>query len=273
MSLMYYLLGLPEPTDSWRVEQVLQWWLLRANAESEAEYDKVLTSLTQQVEGGKQTLWEAHKEVSEILNVDPDGPPASTNGTHQPQDPNTNNENIVPAEASLSSSHSMLPKQQQSSSRDMSAVMKEAGTDSVPASRQEESTQVSSTVITDSSLSSAIPNTVHIDVVAGDYQGKSYDVQPRKTVPCYVGRSQGKKFKLHGISLPKDLEVSTTHGRFEYDRGNFYYNDTGSTNGSRINNVLIEPNTPIHLTNGLLITAGQTTMKVTLTTMKVKEFI
>mmetsp|Transcript_8714 Transcript_8714/g.18227 ORF Transcript_8714/g.18227 Transcript_8714/m.18227 type:complete len:105 (-) Transcript_8714:13-327(-) len=56
-----------EPTDDWKVEQVLHWWLLRANAESEAEYDRIAEGLAKQLDEGKKELWEAHEQVSEIV--------------------------------------------------------------------------------------------------------------------------------------------------------------------------------------------------------------
>jgi predicted component of type VI protein secretion system len=109
-------------------------------------------------------------------------------------------------------------------------------------------------------------NTVRVDIISGHYCGLSYDLKPQSRNHCWVGRSQGKKFRDKGISLPKDLEVSTSHGRFEYSRGKFYYMDAASTNGSRIQNMEIDPNVPIEIHTGMEITVGQTVMQVTLLT-------
>ena len=57
----------PEPTEDWKVEHVLQWWLLRANAESEAEYNTIVENLGKQLEEGKKEIWEAHEQVSAIV--------------------------------------------------------------------------------------------------------------------------------------------------------------------------------------------------------------
>lgn len=106
--------------------------------------------------------------------------------------------------------------------------------------------------------------TIFIEIQAGDYQGATYTLQPKTRSHAWVGRSQGKKFREKGISLPKDLEVSTTHGRFELLRNKFVYVDTGSTNGSRLGEADIVPNEPVELAPGMIITVGQTVMKITL---------
>jgi hypothetical protein len=107
-------------------------------------------------------------------------------------------------------------------------------------------------------------NTIRVEIVGGMYEGKVFDLQPKPRGPCMVGRSGGKKFKDKGISLTKDLEVSTTHGKFEIINGNFYFTDTGSTNGTKVEGEELEPDTPFPLTNNLVILCGQTLLKITL---------
>ena len=219
-----------EPTEDWKVEQLLHWWLLRANAESEAEYEALVCRLSTQLEAGKKELWQAHAEVSDILNLPEDNEKKS--GI------NTENENL------------------NNSTRDPSETKPSAAAAKVhPVPKYGET----------STNNNQKPDTIHVDIVAGEYQGMTYDLQPRARNHAWVGRSQGKKFREKGISLPKDLEVSTSHGRFEYSRGKFYYMDAASTNGSRIQDMDIEPNKCYELSTGMEITVGQTIMRITLT--------
>ena len=201
-----------EPTEDWKVEQVLWWLLLRSQGESEGLYEVLVDSLQKQLEVGKAELWDAHKQVSDILNGND-----NNNGGE--------NENIHPTSSSSKAA---------------------------------------------AATTGAKIDTIHVDIIGGYYEGQSFDVMPKagSKNACWVGRSAGKKFRDKGISLPKDLEVSTSHGRFEYARGEFFYKDCASTNGSRIFDADIEPNVTYKLTDDMEITVGQTVMKVTLTASK-----
>eukprot|EP00977_Amphora_coffeiformis_P002110 scaffold407_cov168-Amphora_coffeaeformis.AAC.6 len=82
---------------------------------------------------------------------------------------------------------------------------------------------------------------------------------------CLVGRSSSKKFKTNGVSLSKDLEVSTTHGKFElYKDGNVYYTDTGSTNGSKVNGESIGVDVPHQIETGTILLVGTTKFEITI---------
>lgn len=109
-----------------------------------------------------------------------------------------------------------------------------------------------------------LPSTINVQIIGGHYAGNTYTLVPKVRHPCWVGRSQGKKFKERGISLSKDLEISTTHGKFELVGGKLHYTDTGSTNGSKVGSEELNPDTPFPLENGTELILGQSILKITL---------
>jgi FHA domain len=124
---------------------------------------------------------------------------------------------------------------------------------------------------------SAPLGTVHVDIVAGPYMGKTFTLKVTSRAPRLVGRSQSKNFRDKGISLSKDLEVSTSHGKFVLIKDKVYFVDTESTNGTLVSESgdntssndhtttdQMEPNEPYQLSTGTMITCGQTVMKITL---------
>jgi FHA domain len=202
--------------------------LLRAHAESDAEYEKIVKGLSQQLEQGKKELWEAHEQVTEILNSDSNG----------------DDENVI---SKMDTENESEPANSGKDDLDMPVAKASSKSDT-------------------STSHNTKPNTIRVDIISGEYVGHSFDLKPQSRNHCWVGRSQGKKFRDKGISLAKDLEVSTSHGRFEYSRGKFFYMDAASTNGSRIQDMEIDPNVSHEIRTGMEITVGQTIMRITLMT-------
>jgi hypothetical protein len=95
----------------------------------------------------------------------------------------------------------------------------------------------------------------------GAYKDKSYLLALEAGRPVLVGRSRAKTI---GLSLPKDKEVSTTHGRFEVaaDQVSVCYVDVGSTNGSWCNGHELARNVPCALKAGDVIKVGTNMLKV-----------
>jgi len=198
-----------EPTEDWTVEQVAQYCLLEAHRGLDARYENLKSSLDEQFENGKESIWQCHKDLVKST-----------------------------IEGGSSGSGSGVDGQQQRSSDSCSDNALDGAT----------------TVATE----------IHISIVQGFHAGVSLTLKPKLRAPCWVGRSQGKKFRDRGISLPKDPEISTTHGKFEVIRGCMYYTDTGSTNGSKVGNKLLEPDAPLALGNGTELIVGQSVLRITL---------
>jgi hypothetical protein len=77
-----------------------------------------------------------------------------------------------------------------------------------------------------------------------------------------VGRSTAKAFKEKGLSLYKDKEVSTSHGKFEIRNGQPFFIDTQSTNGTQLNGATISTQEPALLKDGDVLNIGSTEVSV-----------
>ena len=122
-------------------------------------------------------------------------------------------------------------------------------------------------------------STLTITILTGPHESQTYKLQPKHTQPCLIGRSKGKKFLRNGISLSKDQEVSTTHGKFSIEQqeqvdndsssnsgggvqNKFYYTDVGSTNGSTVGEARLEPNVRIEIEEGMDLRVGNSALKI-----------
>jgi hypothetical protein len=154
------------------------------------------------------------------------------------------------------------------------------------------STAVTATATTtevepDITVSSSSP-TITVQITVGPHAPTSYTLHPKPNAPCVIGRSKGKKFSKNGISLYKDQEVSTTHGKFlvvmedveevddDDDNGaagssssmiakpRYYYVDVGSTNGTIYNGLALVANVKLELKNGMEIKVGNSLLRMIL---------
>ncbi len=122
---------------------------------------------------------------------------------------------------------------------------------------------------------------LQITILSGPHESQTFQLQPKNNNStqssscCLIGRSKGKKFLRNGISLNKDQEVSTTHGKFSMEevlvdnggtdgvQNKFYYTDVGSTNGSTVgDNVRLEPNVRMEIEEGMVLRIGNSTLKI-----------
>ncbi|KAG4064527.1 hypothetical protein PC123_g760 [Phytophthora cactorum] len=94
--------------------------------------------------------------------------------------------------------------------------------------------------------------TISVRCVTGPYRGRKFsmDMDVKRHSSCFVGRSTGRKFRSpRGLSMPKDSELSTSHGEIKMETtGKVFFIDKDSTNGTRIDDVELEPEKPYELT-------------------------
>jgi len=106
-------------------------------------------------------------------------------------------------------------------------------------------------------------DSVQIEIISGPHSGETYTLSPSLRKPCFIGRSTGKKFRDRGISLSKDSEVSTTHGKFEMKPGGLiFFTDTGSTNGTLHQGVELDDNVPLKLEENMELLVGSSVLKI-----------
>jgi hypothetical protein len=245
-----YRLSCVEPTDDWTVEHVFQWSLLQSYKATDDQYQQISQALHQQLAAGEEEVWQVHQEVLRQADAEEDG---AGDGRDIEQQPSSQLESEQPS----------APGPEPHSSPMHKVPLGEVSENKPPANNEKHNSK-SSPAAQKPSKTGPPANTIRVEIVGGMYEGKVFDLQPKPRTPCMVGRSGGKKFKDKGISLTKDLEVSTTHGKFEIINGNFYFTDTGSTNGTKVEGEELEPDTPFPLTNNLEILCGQTLLKITL---------
>ena len=128
-------------------------------------------------------------------------------------------------------------------------------------------------VVDDSLLLESIPHgTVRIEIKSDSlsatkspHEGEVRFVEPTSNAShlCKIGRSSGKEYSEHGVSLNLDLEVSTKHGmltRSSTKNGKeYFFSDVGSTNGTFFVETgdRLDVNQKYKLMNGTQLRIGQ----------------
>ena len=120
-----------------------------------------------------------------------------------------------------------------------------------------------------------IPNgTVRIEIKSDSdtkspHEGEIRFVQPTSNASnlCKIGRSSGKEYSEHGVSLHLDLEVSTKHGLLTRSSGKngleYFFTDVGSSNGTyfvgTVDRLIV--NEKYKIANGTQLRMGQSILQ------------
>jgi hypothetical protein len=123
---------------------------------------------------------------------------------------------------------------------------------------------ITTNTTTTNSKKNRLQQNLLVEVLTGPHEGATFLLKPRPSRPCEIGRSKGKKFLSRGVSLHKDSEVSTCHGKFDCKAGKMYYTDTGSTNGTSYMGEAIQDNVPVEITSGMVLVFGMSELRFTL---------
>ena len=284
-----------DPNDNWTIEELLRWSLEQYRSKVIEQTSSNIASLRAQCDNECEDVMKLHEEAVQMkmsaknntkLGEKEDaaavagGGSISSNNTRRRGEENTNPQ----------MDHAQRPTTKATTTTTTTAIvigdMDNANpTTACPTAAI--STTAGSATITGSSNNtnntSADPiaaGTIEVTVTVGPHSSTTYTLHPTIDAPCLVGRSKGKKFVKNGISLFKDQEVSTTHGKFivemkENDKMSggggssssppvFYFVDVGSTNGTVYNGVALVPHQRLLLENGMELKVGNSVLKVLL---------
>ena len=258
-----------EPNDNWTIEELLHWSLDQYHTKAIEQTSQNISSLRLQCEKECEDILTMHTMAVDMAaknkreeedDEDGKGGKGENNNTRREEE-NNNPQSEADGKPSASSSSSTTNNND-----------------------------------TTSSTTKPSPSTIQVQVTVGPHTSSTYTQRPKTGVPCLVGRSKGKKFINNGISLHKDQEVSTTHGKFlvegsaglSYQTKNnssnnnetnedsnnggnsggykFYFIDVGSTNGTIIYNhdKVLVPNERLLLSTGMELKVGNSVLKIIL---------
>lgn len=251
-----------EPTDDWTVEQVLQWFHQKSQLTISQKTNDLVDALEEQYINAEREIWELHRLAQE---QDGESDEVAAGGNEhgdtcrssEHQSPMMDEENVSPKNHMEDNYHVEPIKVSSEETSDTNQAMPEQTEQTLSKGKSNATASVSC-------------RGVHIDILTGPHEGATYFLKPRKNRPCEIGRSKGKKFRERGISLHKDSEVSTSHGKFELrgggvtSGGKMCYTDTGSTNGTSHLGVALEDHVPLELESGMVLVFGESELKITL---------
>ena len=247
-----------EPNDNWTIEELLHWSLDQYHTKAIEQTSQNISSLRSQCD----------KECEDILTM----------------------HNMAVDMAAKSKSEE---EEEDGDGGKGGKNVKREEENNNPQSEEADSKPSASTTTNNDTTSSTklSSSTIEVQVTVGPHTSSTFILRPKPGAPCLVGRSKGKKFTKNGISLHKDQEVSTTHGKFlvegstgglAYQTTNsnnennedgsgsggglkFYFIDVGSTNGTIYNNdKVLVPNERLLLCNGMELKVGNSVLKIIL---------
>ncbi|CAM9309643.1 unnamed protein product [Choristocarpus tenellus] len=100
---------------------------------------------------------------------------------------------------------------------------------------------------------------VHLKAMGGPHKGASFTLKlVAGGEPAMLGRSTTKKFKEKGVSLPRDKEVSTSHGKLYRVGAGVAFVDVGSSNGTVVDGEEAVKGKIFEVKTGMEILIGQT---------------
>lgn len=105
--------------------------------------------------------------------------------------------------------------------------------------------------------------TITLTTTAGPHIGANFELSFGHEA-CFIGRSTGRRFRVNGVSLPRDDEVSTTHAKIECKNGQVVIIDLGSTNGTVVNGAYLDEGRTQPLENGANVVVGSSKFVVKL---------
>lgn len=221
------------PTQDWTIEELLQWCHQSSQSQISCKTDELINTLQQVYENAEEDIWELHQLAVQNTTDEAD------------------TENIAPPDTNMNTSINT-----DTHCNNTMEQVKPVPSESTTSSATSETKAKSKTKKQFHNL--------FIEIQTGPHEGATYLLKPRSSRPCEIGRSKGRKFLQRGISLFKDSEVSTCHGKFDYKGGKMFYTDTGSTNGTCFMGEAIEDNLPMEIVSGMVLGCGDSDLKFTI---------